>query len=203
MVKRDQIESKMKSYADENKLGAFEAFYMWSKAVSSETIAGVLSNKYGTAEGFDMITADINSLGIRGPSERVELTNEEVGVVIRGAFRKNQQPLLDSIIRNLAMLGESEKHLLLAMINSSLFDNERIRMDDLKLAYRAIFGKTMKDRDLIGTLFVLEKVGVIYLERSYGRIENIIIPEHVYAIQSQIESKLPKVVISESEEKSR
>lgn len=206
MVKRDQIESKMKSYVDEkkeNKLGAFEAFYMWSKGIGSETIAGVLSNKYGTAEDFDIITADINSWGVRGPSERVELTNEEVGAVIRQAFRKDQQPLLDNIVQNLATFGESEKHLLLALINSSLFDNERIKLDDLKLAYRAIFGKTMKDRDLIGMLLVLERIGVIYLERSYGRTENIIIPEHVYAIQSQIEAKLPKVVISEGEERSQ
>lgn len=89
------------------------------------------------------------------------------------------------------------------MINSSLFDNERIKIDDLKLAYRAIFGKTLKDRDLIETLLSLERIGLIYLDRSpYSRMENIIIPEHVYTIQSQIESKLPKVVISESEEKS-
>jgi len=202
MVKRDQIESKMKSYADESKLGAFEAFYMWSKGISSETIAGFLSNKYGTAEGLQMITGDISSLGIRGPSDRVELTNEEVGVVIREVFRKQQQPLLDGIVQNLATLGESEKHLLLAMINSSLFDNERIRLDDLKLAYHAIFGKSLKERDFIGTLFLLERIGLIYLDRSYGRIENIIIPEHIYTIQSQIETKLPKIVISQSDEKS-
>lgn len=152
MVKKDQIVSKVKSYADEGKLDSFEAFYMWSKMISSETIAGVLGNKYDTSEGLDMVMADIRSFGIRSPSDRVESTNEEVGVVIRDVFRKHQQVLLDSVSKNLVALTESEKHLLLAMINSSLFDNERIRLDELKLAYRAIFGKTMKDRDFINSL---------------------------------------------------
>ena len=203
MVKRDQIESKIKNYIDNEKLDAFEALYMWSKGIRSETIAGVLGNKYGTTEGFDIIMTDINSLGIRSPSDRVELTNEEVGVVIREKFRKFQQPLLDSISEKLALLKEPEKCLLLAMINSSLFDNERIRLDELNLAYRAIFRKTMKDRDLINSLLQLERIGIIYCERGYGgRIEEIIVPEYIYALQSQIESKLPKVVISEGEEKS-
>ncbi len=203
MVKRDQIESKMKSYIDDNKLGAFEALYMWSKGIGSETIAGVLGNKYGTAEGFDAVMADINGLGIRGPSERVELTNEEVGVVIRNIFRKLQQPLLDNVSKNLVALTESEKHLLLAMINSSLFDNERIKLDDLKLAYRAIFGKAMKDRDFTDTLLLLERIGVIYCDRVYGgRIETIIVPEYIYTLQFQIEAKLPKVIITEEKQES-
>jgi len=200
MVKRDQIESKIKGYADENKLGALEAFYMWSKGISSQTIAGVLANKYGTAEGFDSIWSDINSFGIRGPSDRIETTNEEIGVVIREEFRKHQQVLLDKIVENLAMIRKLESRLLLAMINSSLFDNERIRIDDLKLAYRSIFREPIKDRDLMETLSVLEKIGIVYIERGYGRIDNIIIPEHVYAIQSQIEAKLPKIVVTEEEE---
>jgi len=203
MVKRDQIESKMKSYIDDNKLGAFEAFYMWSKGTGSETIAGALGNKYGTTEGFDTVMADINSLGIRGPSERVESTNEEVGVVIRDVFRKLQQPLLDNISKNLVALTESEKHLLLGVINSSLFDNERIKLDDLKLAYRALFGKTMKDRDFINSLLLLERIGVIYYDRAYGgRIEMIIVPEYIYTLQPQIEAKLPKVTIAEEGQES-
>jgi hypothetical protein len=202
MVKRDQIESKMKSYVDENKLSAFQALYMWSKGISSKTIAGVLSNIYDSAEGLNTITADISGLQIRGPSESIELTNEEVGVVVRDVFRKLQQPLLDKITQNLVQLTESEKNLLLAMINSSLFEKETIKPDDLKLAYNAIFGQSMKDRDFTETLSYLEKLGIIYCDRSYRGIETIIIPEYIYSIQTQIEAKLPRVVTTEGKEKS-
>ena len=200
MAKHDDIESKMKGYVDEDKLSALEALYMWSKGISSKTIAGVLSNKYDSVDGLDKITADIGSLEIRGPSERVELTDEEVGVVIRDVFRKLQQPLLDKITQNLALLNESEKHLLLATINGSLFERETIKFDELKLAYNAIFGESIKERDLIETLLLLEKKGIIYLDRPYGRMEAILIPGFIYTVQSQIEDKLPIVVITEKKE---
>jgi len=200
MVKRDQIESKMKSYVDENKLSAFEALYMWSKGISSKTIAGVLSNMYDSVEGLDTITADINGLAIRGPSDNIELTNEEFGVVIRDVFHKLQQPLLDKITQNLVGLRESEKNLLLTMIRSSLFEKEAIKPEDLKIAYHAIFGEAMKDRDFMETLFYLEKIGIIYCDRAYRGIETIMIPEYIYCIQSQIEKKLPKVIITEEKE---
>ena len=197
MVKRDEIESKMKSYVDTNKLSAFEALYMWSKGISSTTIAGVLSNKYYSAEGFDIITADNSSLEIRGPSDRVELTNEEVGIVIRDEFRKHQQTLLDKITEKLALLNNSEKDLLLAMIRSSLFEKERIKLDEIKIAYSAIFGETIKDRELMEVLLTLEKIGIIYCERPpYGKTDTIIIPEYIYVIQSNIETKLPIVTIN-------
>jgi len=202
MVKREDIESKMKGYGDENKLSALEALCMWSKGISSKTIAGVLSNKYGSVEGLDIITKDLSSLQIRGPSERVELTDEEVGFVIRDSFNKHRQPILDKMTEDLATLTVSEKNLLLAMIRSSLFDTERIKPDDLKLAYRAISEETMKDRDFEKALLYLEKIGIIYCDRTYGRIETIIIPEHVYSIESQIKAKLPKVIISEEKEQS-
>ena len=125
MVKRDQIESKMKSYVDEKKLSAFEALYMWSNGLSSTTIAGVLHNKYNSVEGFDMITTDLTSLDIKGgPSAKVELTNEEVGVVIRDVFRKHHQSLLDNVLEKLALLSDTEKDLLLAIIRSSLFEKD-------------------------------------------------------------------------------
>ena len=202
MVKRDQIESKMKGYVDENKLGAFEALYMWSKGIGSKTIAGVLSNKYDSVEGFDMMTKDIGDLEIRGPSDNIELTNEEVGVVIREVFRKLQQPLLDKITQKLVALRESEKNLLLAMIRSSLFEKEAIKPDDLKIAYHAIFGQAMKGRDFREALLYLEKVGIIYCDRPYRGIETMIIPEYIYSIQTQIEEKLPKVIITEEKEES-
>jgi len=202
MVKRDQIESKMKSYVDENKLSAFQALYMWSKGISSKTVAGVLSNSFDSAEGLNMITADITGLQIRGPSESIELTNEEVGVVIRDVFRKLQQPLLDRVTQNLVNLRESEKNLLLAMINSSLFEKETIKPDELKLAYHAIFGQEMKDRDFAEALSYLEKLGIIYCDRSYRGIETIMIPEYIYSIQTHIEAKLPKVIITEEKSES-
>jgi hypothetical protein len=203
MAKRDQIESKMKSYVDENKLGAFQALYMWSKGISSKTIAGVLSNNYDSAEGLNTITADIVAgLQIRGPSDVVELTNEEVGGVIRDVFRKLQQPLIDGIIQNLVHLRKSEKNLLLAMFNSSLFEKETIKLDDLKLAYHAIFGQEMKDRDFMEALSYLERLGIIYCDRGYRGIETIIIPEYTYSIQTQIEAKLPKVIITEEKPES-
>jgi len=190
----------MKSYVEEDRLGAFEALYMWSKGISSRTIAAVLSNKYDSVEGFDTMTKDISDLQIRGPSENLELTNEEVGVVVRDVFRKLQQTLLDKIIQNLAGLRESEKNLLLAIIRSSLIEKETIKTDDLKIAYNSIFGEIMKDRDLIETLLYIEKVGIIYCDRPYRGIDTIIIPEYIYSIQTQIEKKLPRVIITEEKE---
>lgn len=197
MVKREEISAKMKGYSDEEKFGALEALYMWSKGIDSKTIAGVLSNKHGSVEGLDTIMTDISSLEIRSSSESVELTNEEVGVVIRDTFRKLQQPLLDKAVENLATIGEPEKSLLLAMLRSSLFEKEKIKPEDLKLAYRSIFGEMMKDRDFGNTLSYLEKVGIIYCERTYGN--EITIPDYIYSIQPQIEAKSPQVVITEGE----
>jgi hypothetical protein len=202
MVKHEDIESKMKGYADENKLSALEALYMWSKGISSKTIAGVLNNKYGSVEALDIITKDLSSLQIRSPSERVELTDEEVGFVIRDSFNKHKQPILDKMTEDLGTLTVLEKNVLLAMIRSSLFEMERIKPEDLKIAYRAILGETMKDRDFEKALLYLEKIGIIYCDRTYGRIEAIIIPEHIYPIESQIKAKLPKVIISEEKEQS-
>ena len=198
MVKREDISAKMKGYSDEEKFSPLEALYMWSKGIDSRTIAGVLSNKYGSVEGLDIIMTDISSLEIRGPSVSVELTNEEIGVVIRDTFRRLQQPLLDKTVENLATIKQSEKNLLLAMVRSSLFEREKIKPDDLKIAYRAIFGEMMKDRDFSKTLSYLEKVGVIYCDRTYGN--EIIIPEYIYSIQAQIEAKLPRVEITEARE---
>ncbi|KPV61760.1 MAG: hypothetical protein AOA66_1730 [Candidatus Bathyarchaeota archaeon BA2] len=65
--------------------------------------------------------------------------------VIRDTFRKLQQPLLDKAVENLATIGQSEKNLLLAMIRSSLYEREKVKPDDLKIAYHAIFGETMKE----------------------------------------------------------
>ena len=203
MVKRNQIESKMKSYVDENKFSAFQALYMWSKGLDSRTIAGVLGNQYGSIEGFDIITSDISSLEIRGPSHKIDLTNEEIGVVIRDVFIRHQQPLLDMITKKLAVIRTSEKELLLALIRSSLFEKETIKIEELKIAHHAIFGKVMKERYLMETLSYLEKRGVLYCVRpSYGKTESIIIPEYIYAIQSQIETKLPVVMITEENEES-
>jgi len=179
MVKHEDIESKMKGYADENKLSALEALYMWSKGISSKTIAGVLNNKYGSVEALDIITKDLSSLQIRSPSERVELTDEEVGFVIRDSFNKHKQPILDKMTEDLGTLTVLEKNVLLAMIRSSLFEMERIKPEDLKIAYRAILGETMKDRDFEKALLYLEKIGIVYCDRTYGRIEAIIIPEHI------------------------
>ena len=201
MAKRDQIESKLKSYVDENKLGAFEALYMWSIGIDSKTMAGVLSNKYGSVEGLDTILTDLNPLEIRGPSDRLEVTNEEVGTVIRDLFRKHQQQLLDKVTEKLATLALLHTDLLLAAIRSSLFEQGRIKLDELKLAYRAIFGTAIKDRDLKARLLYLEKVGILYCDRPYsGEIETIIIPEYIYSIQSHIQEKLRDVVITENKE---
>lgn len=105
-----------------------------------------------------------------------------------------------SSVENLATIGQPEKNLLLAMIRSSLSESERIKPDDLKIAYHAIFGETMKDRDLSKTLSYLEKVGVIYCQRGYrGEINEIIIPNYFYSIQPQIEAKPPSVNITEGE----
>ena len=200
MVKWDQLESKIKSYVDEDKFGAFEALYMWSKGINSRTIAGVLANKYDSVEGLNRITEDISNLEIRSPSENIELTNEEVGVVIRDVFRKLQQSLLDIVIQNLVGLRELDKDLLLAMTRSSLFEKQTIRFEELKLAYHSIFRESMKDRDFIETLVYLEKIGIIYCDRGLREIQSIIIPDFIYSIQSTIETKLPKVMITKETE---
>ena len=199
MVKIDQIENLMRGYVDEEKkLSAFEALYMWSKGINSTSIAGVLRNKYNSVEGFDLMRSDIDGLEISSPTQNVEFTNEEVGVVIRDAFRKNQQTFLDKITEKLALLMDSERDLLLVMIRSSLFEKEKINTDELKLSYNAIFGESIKEREFENILRRLENRGIIYIERpSRGTPDTIIIPDYIYTIQFEIEKKLPIVIITE------
>lgn len=202
MVKREEISTKMKSYSEEEgKLGALEALYMWSKDIGSKTIAGVLSNRYGSTEGFSIMRNDLSSLEIKATSDRTEETSEEIEVVIRDVFRDLQQALLDKTAGKLATLGTTEKNLLLTLIRSSLFEKEKIKLDELKIAYHALFGQIMKDRELINALLHLEKVGIFYCERPYLRspIDTIIIPSYIYSIQPQIEAKLEKVHFTEGE----
>jgi len=201
MVKRDDIAAKMKGYSEEDKLGVLEAVYMWSKGIDSQTIAGVLNNKYDSTEGFSTMKSDLNALDIQNRSVYTELTNESVDMVIGDVFRKRQQALLDKVIENLATISPVHKRLLLAIIRSSLFDRERIRLDEVRIAYHAIFGETLRDFSLIEALRYLEKVGILYCERprSGSQIETIIIPHFIYSIRPQIEAKLPIVNITENE----
>lgn len=202
MVKKEEISTKMRSYSEEDgKLSALEALFMWSRGIDSKTIGGVLTNKYDSIEGFTLMKNDLNSLEIRNPSDRTELTNEEVQVVIRDIFRTLQQALLDKATEKLAALGTTHKKLLLALIRGSLFEKEKIKLDELKIAYHALFGQIMRDRELINALLRLEKVGILYCERPYSasQMDTIIIPSYIYSIQPQIEAKLPIVNITEGE----
>lgn len=202
MVKREDILTKMKGYS-EDKLSALEALYMWSRGIDSKTIGGVLGNKYESTEGFNIMKNDLSSMDIKGRSDLTELTNEQVEVVIGDIFRTLQQALLDKTIENLATLGMKENNVLLALIRSALFEREKIKLDELKIAYHAIFGQVMRDFDLINVLLSLEKIGIFYCERPYSanlRMDTIIIPSFIYSIQSQIEAKLRKVIISNEEE---
>lgn len=202
MVKSEDISTKMKSYSEEEgKLSVLEALYMWSKGIDSKTIAGVLHNKYESIEGFTTMKNDLSALEIRSPSDRTELTNEEVEVVIRDVFRTLQQPFLDKVAEKLATLDSSHITLLLALIRSSLFEREKVKLDELKIAYNSLFGQIMKDREFIDVLLRLEKVGIFYCERPYSNAptDTIIIPSYIYSVQPQIEAKLPQVVITEGE----
>lgn len=201
MVKREDIFTKMKSYSEENKLSSLEALYMWSRGIDSKTIAGVLSNKYSSTEGFSIMRSDLNNLDIKGRSDRTEETSEEIEVVIRDVFRTLQDDLLDKITEKLATLRTTHKRLLLALIRSSLFERETVKLTELKIAYHSLFGQIMRDFDLINELLHLEKVGIFYCERPYSSspIDTIIIPSYIYSVQSQIEAKLPQVVITEGE----
>lgn len=203
MVKREQIESKIKGYVDENKVAVFEAMYMWSIGLNSQTIAGILNNKYSSSEALEMILNDLSQLEIRGPSERVEVTNEEVGTVIRETFRRNHQVLIDKIISEcLPSLSELDINMLLVIIRSSLFERGRgIKLDDIKLAYQSLFGEKIKDRNLNKALLALERAGILYCERNYaGGIESIMIPEFVYSIEENLKAKLPNVSFSKGKE---
>lgn len=201
MVKREEISTRMKGYCEEGKLGALEALYMWSRGIDTQTIASVLNNKYDSTEGFSTMKSDLNELEIQNRSSYTELTNESIDMVIGDVFRKLQQVLLDKVTENLATISSIHKGLLLTMIRSSLFEKERIRLDELKIAYHAIFGETMRDFELVDALLYLEKVGVFYCERprSGSQIETIIIPNYIYAVRPQIEGKLPSVHIAEGE----
>ena len=88
MVKIGQIEDLMRGYIDdEQKISAFEALYMWSKGISSTSIAGVLRNKYDSIEGYDLMRSDIDGLEITRPNQNIDPANEELGVVIRDVLR--------------------------------------------------------------------------------------------------------------------
>lgn len=203
LVKIGQIEDLMRSYIDDDtKISAFEALYMWSKGISSTSIAGVLRNKYNSIEGYHLMRTGLDGLEITRPNQNVEPADEEVGVVIRDIFHKNKQPLLDKITEKLAMLQNPERALLLTMIRSSLFEKDKIKTDELKLSYNALFGQGIKNRELNKILEDLERKGIIYCERpSYGDIE-IIIPDYIYSIQYEIEKKLPTVTINDEKDES-
>ena len=204
LVKIGQIEDLMRGYIDdEKKISAFEALYMWSKGISSTSIAGVLRNKYDSIEGYNLMRSDIDGLEITRPNQNVDPAKEEVGVVIRDVFHKHKQPLLDKITEKLAILRNPELELLLTMIRSSLFEKDKINTDELKLSYNALFGQGIKYRELKNILRQLEKKGIIYCERpSFGETETIIIPDYIYSIQYEIEKKLPTVTITEEKNES-
>lgn len=182
---------------DDKEISAFEALYMWSNGLSSQTIAGVLRNKYDSTEGHELMLAALEALEVEKPNQNVEPANEGVGVVIIDVFNKNKQLFLDKIAEKLTFLTEPEKELLFTMTRSSLFDKARIDSDELKLSYNALYGMSIKHRDLINILRDLEKKGIIYCERpSYGNKEIVIIPDYVFSIQADIEATLFTVGMS-------
>ena len=199
MVKASDIGALIERYLSEKKLDHLEALYMWSKGISSTTIAPVLRIKYGSDVGYAAVTDDLSNLKITRNDENAEDTKEPINLVIENIFSLKCMPeMLDQIRENYKVVPPRAKDLLLVLTRSGLFAQGEIDLKDLRLAYHALFNKSLDDFTLSETITDLERIGVVYGDRGpRGEIDRIRIPKFVYALLREIEAKLPRVEFTE------
>lgn len=204
MVKASDIVTLMERYLSEKKLDSLDALYLWSRGVSSFTIAPVLRNKYGSDGAYTSLVNDLSQLKITSVNDTTEDTRESINTTIEDVFRsKCIDAFLDQIRENYKAINPQGKMMLLALIRSGLFTQGEITLDSLKLAYRTLINEIPSDYSLNTTLRHLEKIGVLFAERSSYRAEpdKIKIPSYVYAILSELQAKLPTFGLTETSEK--
>lgn len=203
MVKASDISALIERYLSETKLDNLEALYMWAKGIPSTTIAPLLRIKYGTDVGYVSVIDELSNLKITRNNEDVEDTKEPINVIIDNLFRlKCVNELLDKVTEKYKVVSLRAKYLLLALIRSELFAKGEIDLKELRLAYHALFNKSLNDFTLREIITDLEKIGILYGSRSIsGQIDKVIIPKYIYGIMPQIEAKLPQVNITNEEKK--
>lgn len=203
MVKASDIVTLMERYLSEKKLDSLDALYLWSKGISSFTIAPVLRNRYGSDGAYTSLVNDLSQLKITGVNDTTEDTRESINTTIEDVFRsKCIDAFLDQIRENYKAINPQGKMMLLALIRSGLFMKGEVSLDEFRLSYRTLFKETLSDFSLNTTLRHLEKIGVLFGERPAYRsdIDRIKVPSYVYAILTELEEKLPHVGIAETTE---
>lgn len=201
MVKASDIGALVERYLSEKKLDQLEALYMWSKGMSSTTIAPLLRTKYGSDVGYINVNDDLSNLKITRNDENAEDTNEPINMIIENLFSlKCVNELLDQITQKYGAIPQRAKYLLLALIRSGLFAQREIDLEKILLAYHTLFDISLDDFTLRAAITDLEKIGILYGNRSHrGEIDKVIIPKYVYGILPQLDAKLPIVNITEGE----
>ena len=202
MVKASDIVTLMERYLSEKKLDCLDALYLWSKGISPVTIAPVLRNRYGSDGAYSILVNDLSQLKITSVNDTTEDTRESLSTAIEDVFRsKCVDVFLDWIRENYKVINPQGKMLLLSLIRSGLFMKGEVTLDELRLSYRTLFKETLSDFSLNTALRHLEKIGVLFGERSYrADIDRIKVPSYVYAILTELEEKLPHVGIAETAE---
>ena len=195
MVKASDIRTLLEGYLTEKKLDHIEALYMWSKGITSTTIAPFLRIKYGSDIGYTTVIDDLSKLKITRNDENAEDTQEPINTIIENIFNlKCLADMLDQITEKYKVVTPRAKRLLLALTRSGLFARGEIDLKELRLVYHALFGKPLDDFTLNQTITDLERIGIVYGVRAYrGGIEKIRIPKFIYALLPEIEAKLPDV----------
>jgi len=160
--------------------------------------------KYGSDAGYVTVIDELSNLKITRNNEDAEDTKEPINVIIDNLFSlKCVNELLDQVTEKYKVVPLRAKYLLLALTRSGLFAQGEIDLKELRLAYHTLFNKSLDDFTLRETITDLEKIGILYGNRSYnGEIDKVIIPKYIYGIMPQIEAKLPQVVITEDESES-
>jgi hypothetical protein len=199
MVKASDISALIERYLKEKKFANLEALYMWSRGISSTTIAPLLRIKYGDDAGYVNLVDELSNLKITRNNEDTEDTKESVNVIIDNLFSlKCVNELLDQVTEKFKVVPLRAKYLLLVLVRSGLFAKGEIELKELQLAYNTLFNKPIDDFTLKETITDLEKIGILYGNTSYsGQVDKVIIPKYIYGIMPQIEAKLPHVVITE------
>jgi hypothetical protein len=195
MVKATDIGALIERYLSEKKLACLEALYMWSKGISSDTIASVLRNRHEN-EGdvaYPTIIGDLSGLKITSTSDSTEDTREPVSRIIEDIFTaKCVDIVFDRIRENLKVISPEGKKVLVPLLRSGLFLKGEINGEELRLVYRTLYNETPNEFSLNIAIKHLEKIGLLYRERTYRDEIKIKVLSYVYALLPEIEAKLEK-----------
>lgn len=100
--------------------------------------------------------------------------------------------VFDSIREKLKAITNDGKILLSPLIRSGLFQKGEATGSELQLIYRTLYKEIPSDYFLNNAIKQLEKIGLLYRERSFGDEIKIKIPRYLHALLSEIETKIEK-----------